>query len=345
MDPATTRAWLALAAHWSALATSTRDLRFLNTACKLLGAIWARQRQAPPTPGQARKALLTASATAAQAIEDASADLTRRLADRLILRPSGDQPDWHHQRGTPTGTSTRSPTIVVLASSGSETAVQVVTRAATEGLPVGLVCWYSPGQASRPSETSYAGAWYPPEDATWASTPPLSPGVPQATARTWDEVEAILHARGADLVILAGMPVVPARVLAIVRLGVINAHNGALPSYRGMDAVGWALLNNDPVVCTLHIARPAVDAGEAIAALPVAAAPGGTLRFRVKDAQVALLVAAAAFTARHGQLPDARPQQPGTGRQYYRLHPHLKRLLDASPYAAAMDDHDRACRP
>jgi hypothetical protein len=146
-------------------------------------------------------------------------------------------------------------------------------------------------------------------------------------------------------VILAGMPVVPAPVLAIARLGVINAHNGALPAYRGMDAVGWAFLSNDPVVCTLHIARPAVDAGEVIATLPVPAAPGGTLKFRVKDAQVTLLLAAAAFTARCGRLPDASPQQPGAGRQYYRLHPHLKRLLDDSPYAAPGNASEGASRP
>jgi hypothetical protein len=76
-----------------------------------------------------------------------------------------------------------------------------------------------------------------------------------------------------------------------------------------------------------------VDAGEIIAALPVPASPAGTLKSRVKDAQVALLIAAAAFTAAHGRLPDASPQQPGPGRQYYRMHPHVKRLLDASPYA------------
>jgi methionyl-tRNA formyltransferase len=136
-------------------------------------------------------------------------------------------------------------------------------------------------------------------------------------------------------VILAGMPVVPAPVLAAARLGVINAHNGALPAYRGMDAVGWALLNGDPVTCTAHIARPAVDAGEVIAALGVPPAPAATLRSRVKDAQVALLLDAAAFTARQGRLPEAAPQRPGAGRHYYRLHPHLKRLLDASPYARA----------
>jgi hypothetical protein len=333
LDPATARAWLALAAHWACLARTARDLRFLSIACKLLGAVWARHR--PPAPGTeaGHRDLIIAAAAVAQVIEDASADIRRRLAGRLILHAGQDQPHPYRQRSMPNGASTRPPAIVVLASSGSGTARRIAAEAVTAGVPVSLVCWYSPGQAGPPPETSYAQAWYPPEDSPPARSWPLPPDVPQAAARSWDDAAAILRTQDADLVILAGMPVVPAPVLATARLGVINAHNGALPGYRGMDAVGWALLNNDPVVCTAHVARPAVDAGEIIAALPVPASPAGTLKSRVKDAQVALLIAAAAFTAAHGRLPDASPQQPGPGRQYYRMHPHVKRLLDASPYA------------
>jgi hypothetical protein len=92
----------------------------------------------------------------------------------------------------------------------------------------------------------------------------------------------------------------------------------------------------------VHIARPAVDAGEVIADLGVPPAPAGTLRSRVKDAQVTLLLGTAVFTARHGRLPAAAPQRAGAGRHYYRMHPHLKRLLDASPYASAGNDSEGA---
>jgi methionyl-tRNA formyltransferase len=129
------------------------------------------------------------------------------------------------------------------------------------------------------------------------------------------------------------MPIVPARILRIPPLGFLNAHNGALPHYRGMDAVAWALLNNDPVICTLHMARPTVDAGEILATAPIPFPPAQTLRDRVKAAQLELLLAAAAFTVLTGRLPDATPQPPTSGHRFYRLHPHLKRILDASPYA------------
>jgi hypothetical protein len=68
----------------------------------------------------------------------------------------------------------------------------------------------------------------------------------------------------------------------------------------------------------------------------VPVAPVGTLAARVKTTQLRLLLAGAAHVASAGVLPDLTPQ-PAGGTQFYRLHPHLKRLLDASPYAR--DDH------
>ena len=56
----------------------------------------------------------------------------------------------------------------------------------------------------------------------------------------------------------------------------------------------------------------------------------------MKTTQLRLLLAGAAHAAATGVLPDLIPQ-PAAGTQFYRLHPHLKRLLDTSPYAH--DDH------
>lgn len=47
-------------------------------------------------------------------------------------------------------------------------------------------------------------------------------------------------------------------------------------------SVGWALITDQPIVCTAHIARERVDAGEIVATVPVATAPTSTLRARVR---------------------------------------------------------------
>lgn len=337
LDHVAARCWLGLAGHWAALAEQSGDIRFLNIACKLLGAAWARHHD----PAKVPQELLAAAAMAAQAVEVASADATRRLASRLILTGSPDQHYPIRLAAVPANASDRVPKVVLLAAEGSGTARRLAAEAAAAGVPLSLLCWYSARKASPPAESAYAQAWYPQETEAPARNWQVPTGTSQVTARSWDEAAAAL--READLVILAGMPVVPASVLATARIGVINAHNGALPAYRGMDAVGWALLNGDPVTCTVHIARPAVDAGEVIAVLGVPPAPADTLRSRVKDAQVSLLLDTAAFIARHGRLPDSTAQPAGAGRHYYRMHPHLKRLLDASPYAGTRNDSEGAC--
>lgn len=340
LTPAEAWAWLTLAGHWTATAAADGDLRYLNTACKLLGAVWARYGW--PPRDQRDDGLADLAASVARLIDGTCGQARRRLEARLALPAAPAETGSTRMPPTRPPRGGRAPVIAVLAAAGSGTAARFTAAAAAARVPVSLLCWYEPPRPPGP-ESGYASAWYPPATGPAPAAPPVPGHLPQARAQSWDEVTALLGSRGADLVILAGMPVVPGRVLEAARLGFLNAHNGALPAYRGMDAVGWALLGNDPVTCTLHIARPAVDAGEIIASLPVPAAPAGTLRDRVKDAQVQLLLRAAAYTAGHGRLPDAVPQQPGAARHCYRLHPHLKRLLDTTAYAA--DHYTEGARP
>jgi hypothetical protein len=329
LTPEAGAVWLALAAHWIDLSRATGDLRFLNAACKLTGAVWIRHNGAA---GLWDASGLTAQLAAVGRLLGEATDRLRSTLSHRVLLPEPVQPgDGEIRPARFTGTVRAR--IIVLAAAGSRSAGRLVTAATAAGLPIETVCWYPAGSLGGPAVSSnYSSAWYPP-------TPPdLSPplgvpkGVPATSAESWDDVAVAIRAAEADLVLLVGMPVVPARVLGAAKLGVLNAHNGALPSRRGMDAVGWALLQNEPIVCSLHLVRPAVDTGEVVATNPVAVAPTRTLAGRVKAAQLRLLLAGAAQVATTGALPDSTPQA-AAGTQFYQLHPHLKRLLDASPYA------------
>ncbi|MFI6883897.1 formyltransferase family protein [Streptosporangium canum] len=341
LTPVAARAWLTLATHWVGLTTTSGDLRFFNAACKLLGAVWIRCRE--PTHNACATAVADLDtwphlavdaplATVAQLIDTTSRSLAERLARRLLpTAPAAPASDLTWPAPATTG-AVRTARIVLLAGAGSASPA----RLAATGIPLAGVCWYGTAPAAAPS--GYADAWYPPPAP--APTPPRDPTggpapitCPQASATSWDGVAVALRRYQADLVILLGMPIVPPALLDLASIGVLNAHNGALPHYRGMDAVAWALLNNDPVVCSLHRAVPAVDAGDVLAAVAVPLTAPGTLKDRVKTVQLQLLLDAAAAVTATGHLPDATAQQPQAERQFYRLHPHLKRLLDASPYA------------
>ncbi|GAA2773717.1 formyltransferase family protein [Kitasatospora cinereorecta] len=305
--------YLTLGRHWLDLAKASGDVRYLNASLKLLSTCLVA-----PVP-----ATELAATTLARALEalDALAVHPARPAGRA--QPLNDTEDV-----SPPTSGTVEPRIAVLAGADSRGLPQFLD--ATRNLPIAGVVLHEGSQRPEPSGSAYSTAWYP---ASRAVRPRLSPEPSTAphqsvAHRDWSSAASHLAAWGTDLLVLIGMDVVPTTVLHVPRLGTINAHNGALPSYRGMDAVAWAVLAGHPVVCSVHHVTEKVDAGHVLAADEVAAdAPD--LRQAVKDTQIRLLAAICRQVTTTGALSAGRPQA-GTPRRYYRMHPALRRLLDTS---------------
>lgn len=70
-----------------------------------------------------------------------------------------------------------------------------------------------------------------------------------------------LEAFDPDLIVLGGTRILRPKVLAIPRLGTINAHPGLLPWLRGSSSVGWALYKDLPVGSTVHFLDEQIDTG------------------------------------------------------------------------------------
>lgn len=78
------------------------------------------------------------------------------------------------------------------------------------------------------------------------------------------EVQARLATTGADIALSINWPtIVGAEVIDLFPLGIVNAHCGDLPRYRGNACPNWAILNGDPHIglCAHKMAPDAVDAG------------------------------------------------------------------------------------
>ena len=136
--------------------------------------------------------------------------------------------------------------------------------------------------------------------------------------------------------VLVGADLVPASMLAVPPLGTINPHYGLLPAYRGMNVTEWSVYRGDPVGVTIHLVDPGVDTGPILLREEIALDPGETLvslRRRHQELAARLLVEAAV------QLRDgtARPREQAIeeGRQYYRMHPSLRRVAEARLRAQA----------
>ena len=161
--------------------------------------------------------------------------------------------------------------------------------------------------------------------AQWA----LARGLPVKRVRNLADPEPLRRLRP-DLVVLVGADLVPASMLEVPPLGTINPHYGLLPAYRGMNVTEWSVYRSDPVGVTVHLVDPGVDTGPILLQEEIGLEPGDTLaslRRRHQEFAARLLVEAAV------QLRDgtARPrvQALEEGRQYYRMHPSLRRVAEA----------------
>ena len=145
-----------------------------------------------------------------------------------------------------------------------------------------------------------------------------------------------------DLMILAGTPIIRAPVLSVPRIGTLNAHQGALPRFRGMNVIEWAIFEGATPTITVHFVDPGVDTGDIVAEERVPVQPGDTLdgvRERASVQQVGLLVRTVR-TAMHGSLPR-RPQRAEEGLQYFSMHRTLRDIAEGRLQEQILKSVDR----
>ena len=138
-----------------------------------------------------------------------------------------------------------------------------------------------------------------------------------------------VEAMQVDLMILAGTPIIRAPILKVPKLGTLNAHQGALPAYRGMNVIEWAILEGASPAVSIHFVDPGVDTGDIVIAEKIPIVEGDTfasIRFRAGRQQCEML-ARAARQALSGPL-TRRPQRAEEGRQFYSMHPRLKAIAE-----------------
>jgi methionyl-tRNA formyltransferase len=154
-------------------------------------------------------------------------------------------------------------------------------------------------------------------------------GIPTFETHDVNGREAIdfLRSRAPDMIVYAGAnAILREDLIGIPTVGVVNAHMGALPAYRGMNVLEWSLFNGDDLCVTVHLIDSGVDTGPVLLARSVELRAGDTietLRARATD-----LSAAAVAEAVRG-LADAtlapHPQETH-GPQYFVMHARLREI-------------------
>lgn len=168
-------------------------------------------------------------------------------------------------------------------------------------------------------------------------------GIPaiQVVPNSAEAIETIRR-HGIDLLVhLGGGGIVRQPILEASRLGVLNAHMGVLPPYRGMNVTEWALWNGDRAGCTVHLIDRGIDTGDILLLRDVdvtAAESVAQARELVNRAQLAQLSEVLRYALATGELPPRKPQSKEAGLQYFTMHPRLVERLNQRLRAPALVD-------
>jgi len=134
-----------------------------------------------------------------------------------------------------------------------------------------------------------------------------------------------------DVAVNAGAGLLRRPILQVPRLGTLGMHMGLLPAYRGMNVAEWAALVHDSVGCSVFWIDEGVDTGDIVATRRVAVhgvRSVDELRVRTDAVQIALLDEIAAAMLDGRPIPASTRQRLEDGRQFYRMHPDVRRVLD-----------------
>jgi methionyl-tRNA formyltransferase len=160
-------------------------------------------------------------------------------------------------------------------------------------------------------------------------------GIPTLTVSTLSDPSDLEQIRSLrpDLLVHAGAGIVRKELLAIPRLGTLNAHLGLLPQMRGMNVSEWSALCGVPTGASVHCIDSGIDTGDILLFTPVpvdGAASVDELRSVLDRAQVEALGRVVRWIADAGALPPRRPQATSEGRQFFTMHDDVRAVLDAA---------------
>lgn len=132
-----------------------------------------------------------------------------------------------------------------------------------------------------------------------------------------------LEALSPDIIILGHTGIVKSDLLRIAKIGVLNAHPGLLPYYRGIDCSRWAIYNGEfhKIGATVHWVDRGVDTGNVILRRAYGFIGDETLEKldeNLYDLCVSLLTQVVCMICKDN-IPSGEPQVRADGTQYFKM--------------------------
>ncbi|HOJ73832.1 MAG TPA: formyltransferase family protein [Phycisphaerae bacterium] len=228
------------------------------------------------------------------------------------------------------------PHCIILASESAARRALAYARVAGVRAMLGkIVQHYRPGALPDPNARSYLRDYAARHDlADWDT--PLSilaakNRIALARVASLHDEQAVACVRDhrLDLLINAAGVIFKPPLLEAPRIGMLNAHMGRLPEFRGMNVLEWSLWFGQPPGITIHFVTPGIDLGDILEFRPIPVGADDTvasLRAKSYAIMVEAMVDAVA-SLRDGRAVRT-PQTREHGRQYFVMHPRLLAIVE-----------------
>ena len=129
-----------------------------------------------------------------------------------------------------------------------------------------------------------------------------------------------------DLIVYAGGGIIRNNIIEKTKYGVLNAHSGWLPFFRGMNVIEWALLYGFRPYTTVHLIDAGIDTGRIIFKEPIPLASDlYTIRGNATVHNVELITKIVNNFSSY--LNNSTPQGKKDGKQFFVMHNRLKNIV------------------
>ena len=141
------------------------------------------------------------------------------------------------------------------------------------------------------------------------------------------QCEQLLKEIEPDIIVLGGSRIIRKNIINIPKIGILNAHPGLLPKYRGVDVIPWAIYHGDAVGVTVHFVDEGIDTGGIVVQRVIDVSESDTIDSLGEKADMLAgeLMAETVLKIVEGAHIQVTPQSKEDGKQYYRMSGKLLR--------------------
>lgn len=156
-------------------------------------------------------------------------------------------------------------------------------------------------------------------------------GAREVVAASLNDAEVVqtVRAEKIDLIVYSGGGILRKPIIEAPARGVLNAHGGALPAFRGMNASEWSMLYGVRPVVTFHLIDTGIDTGPILFERPMPTDDWrGVPHMRGLGTRVGVEGLLDAVDMLAADKVQPRPQRREDGRQFFVMAAPLLEVLE-----------------